>query len=141
MTTRHYCTIDDVTSLFDVNISDSLEKENLINVAIENATARIHSKLRANRVPLPDLTNISSTIKTIAIYFAICDLYGSLYSGSDYEEQKNFWCKTASELLDDYIKAFENSCAEDLEQYALYGHSNAQTYKERKYGHRNRRDY
>lgn len=135
-----YCTISEVEVLIDVNIPDDAH-DTIIGQAIDNGVGRIHARLRANRVPLPDTTNYSSTIRTVNIYYAICDLYSSLFNGTEWEIESNHWCKTASELLDDYIKAFENSCAEDLEQYALYGHSNAQTYKERKYGHRNRRDY
>ena len=136
-----YCTISDVEVLIDVNIPDDAH-DTIIGQAIDNATGRIHAKLRANRVPLPDPEHVSSTIKTVAIYFAICDLYSSLFNGTDWEIESNHWCKTGSELLEDYILAYENTCAEDLEKYALSGHKNSMTYKERKkHGHRSRRYY
>lgn len=140
MSIVHYCTNDDVITLFGENISDTLDNDDVIDIAIENATGRIHARLRANNIPLPDPLNISSSIKTVAIYFAICDLYGVLYSGSEYEERKNFWCVTGSELLDDYIEAYKNSCEPDT--YSSVNHRNALTYKESvQYGHRNRRYY
>lgn len=137
MSIIHYCTNDDVITLFGENISDTLDNEDVITIAIENATGRIHAKLRANNIPLPDPLNISSSIKTVAIYFAICDLYGVLYSGSEYEERKNFWCVTGSELLDDYIEAYKNSCEPD--EYSSVAYRNAPTYKEAvNHGYRNR---
>lgn len=137
MSIIHYCTNDDVITLFGENISDTLDNDDVIDIAIENATGRIHARLRANNISLPDPQNISSSIKTVAIYFSICDLYGVLYSGSEYEERKNFWCAAGSELLDDYIEAYKNSCNPD--EYSSVGHRNALTYEESVHrGHRNR---
>ena len=127
MSIVHYCDDTDVITLFGENISDTLDNDDVIDIAIENATGRIHAKLRANSIPLPDPQHISSSIKTVAIYFAICDLYGVLYSGSEYEDRKNFWCTNGSELLDDYIEAYKNSC--DPDEYSVK-HHNALTYEE-----------
>lgn len=136
-----YCTISEVEVLIDVNIPDDAH-DTIINQAIDNGVSRIHARLRANRVPLPDTTNYSSTIKTVNIYYAICDLYSSLFNGTDWEIESNHWCKTATDLLDDYIQAYQETCTEDLEQYSTSGHSNSMTYKERKRnGYRTRRYY
>ena len=126
-----YCTIEEVEVLIDVNIPDDAH-DTIINRAIDNGVARIHARLRANRIPLPDIINYSTTIRTVNIYYAICDLYSSLFNGTDWEIESNHWCKTATELLDDYIQAYENTCSEDLEKYSTSGYKNSLTYKERR---------
>ena len=56
-----YCTVEAIVNLFGDNVSDTIET-NLIEGAIATATARIHNRLRANSVPLPDPENYASAI-------------------------------------------------------------------------------
>ena len=128
-----YCTADEVIDLFGSNIPDTVET-NLIEGAIKRATSRIHNKLRAKGVPLPDPLNYSSVINAIATYYAACDCYGSLYNGEDYQTNSGHWCNQATELLDDYCDAYWNTCAdeEDQQEHSLVKHSNAQTYSQRR---------
>lgn len=133
-----YCTSEDIVNLFGDNVSDTIETD-LIEGAIETATARIHNMLRANRVPLPDPTNYSSAIHSAAKYWAACECYGALHQGEDYQTQRGFWCNEASEILDEYIDAYLNTCADEEEQYAVspVGHRRALSYNEK----RNRRGW
>ena len=96
-----YCTEEDIVNLFGGNVSDTIETD-LITGAIETATARIHNRLRANRVPLPDPNNYASAIQ--------------------------------SEILDEYIDAYLNTCADEEEQYAVspVGHRRALSYNEKR---------
>lgn len=128
-----YCTVQDIMDLFGDNVSDTIET-NLIEGAIRRATGRIHNKLRANRVPLPDPLNFSSAINAAATYYAACDCYGALYNGDDYQTNSGHWCSEAKELLEDYIDAYWNSCAEEEEQIAhqVVGHRNAPTYNQKR---------
>ena len=128
-----YCTVEEVVDLFGSNIPDTVET-NLIDGAIKRASSRIHNKLRAKGVPLPDPVNYSSVINAIATYYAACDCYGSLYNGEDYQTQSGHWCIQATELLEDYCDAYWNSCAEEEEKQAhsFVKHSHAQTYNQRR---------
>ena len=127
-----YCTVEDITNLFGDNVSDTIET-NLISTAIHNATGWIHGRLRAKQVPLPDSTNYSSTIHTIAVYYAASDCYGALFNGDDYQINFDMWYIKAKELLDDYIDAYWNTCAEEDEQVAhsMVRHSHGLTYNQR----------
>ena len=129
-----YCTEEDIVNLFGDNVSDTIETD-LIEGAIETATARIHNRLRANRVPLPDPENYSSAIHSAAKYWAACECYGALYNGEDYQTQRGFWCNEASEILDEYIDAYLNTCADEDEQlnHSLVRHSRARTYNEKRH--------
>ena len=133
-----YCTEEDIVNLFGDNVSDTIETD-LITGAIETATARIHNRLRANRVPLPDPNNYASAIHSAAKYWAACECYGALHQGEDYQTQRGFWCNEASEILDEYIDAYLNTCADEEEQYAVspVGHRRALSYNEK----RNRRGW
>lgn len=128
-----YCTVGDITDLFGDNVSSTIET-NLIDTAINNATGWIHGRLRAKNVPLPDTENYSSTIHTIAMYYAASDCYGALYNGDDYHVNFDMWYIKAKELLDDYIDAYWNSCAEEEEQvnHCVVRHSRGLTYNEKR---------
>ena len=128
-----YCTVEDISDLFGDNVSDTMET-NLIDGAIKRATGRIHNKLRANNVPLPDPENYSSAINAAATYYAACDCYGALYNGADYETQPGHWCNEAKEMLEDYIDAYWNACAEEEEQIAhqSVAHRNALSYNQKR---------
>ena len=127
-----YCTTQDLIDLFGDNVSSTMET-NLMEGAIQRATGRIHNKLRANNVPLPDPENYSSAINAAATYYAACDCYGALYNGDDYQTQPGHWCNEAKEMLEDYIDAYWNSCAEEEEQIAHNNvrHSHGLTYNQR----------
>lgn len=131
-----YCTVEDITNLFGDNVTDTIET-NLIETAISNATGWIHGRLRAKQVPLPDPTNFSSTIKTVAMYYAASDCYGALFNGDEYHVKFDMWYIKAKELLDDYMDAYWNTCAEEQEQLAhnVVRHSHGLTYNQK----RNRR--
>lgn len=131
-----YCTVTDITNLFGDNVSDTIET-NLIQTAINNATGWIHGRLRAKQVPLPDPVNYSSTIHTVAVYYAASDCYGALFNGEDYQVNFDMWYIKAKELLDDYMDAYWNSCAEEDEQVAhsVVRHSHGLTYNQ-KHGRR-----
>ena len=128
-----YCTVEDITNLFGDNVSDSIETD-LIDTAIVNATGWIHGRLRAKQVPLPDPLNYSSTIHTVAMYYTASDCYGALFNGDDYQVNFDMWYIKAKELLDDYIEAYWNSCAEEEEQIAhsVVKHSRGLTYNEKR---------
>ena len=129
-----YCTVNDVIELFGDNVSDTLET-NLIDGAIKRATSRIHNKLRARSVPLPDLGEYSSAISTIATYFAACDCYGALYNGDDYQTQSGHWCLEAREMLNEYCDAYWNTCAEDSDKdaHSSVKHSHGRTYNQKRH--------
>lgn len=129
-----YCTVEDITNLFGENVSDSIET-NLIETAISNATGWIHGRLRARQVPLPDPENYSSTIHTVAVYYTASDCYGALFNGDDYQVNFDMWYIKAKELLDDYIDAYWNTCAEEDEQinHSMVRHSNALSYNQRRH--------
>lgn len=133
-----YCTSTDVINLFGDNVSDTIETD-LIETAIRNATGWIHGRLRARQVPLPDPGNYSSTIHTVAVYYTASDCYGALYNGEDYQVNFDMWYIKAKELLDDYIDAYWNTCAEPEDQIAhsCVRHRNALSYEEKR--HRRRR--
>jgi hypothetical protein len=128
-----YCTVEDIINLFGDNVSDTIET-NLISTAIHNATGWIHGRLRAKQVPLPDPTHYSSTIHTIAMYYTASDCYGALFNGDDYQINFDMWYIKAKELLDDYIDAYWNSCAEEDEQinHSVVRHSRGLTYDEKR---------
>lgn len=128
-----YCTVEDLINLFGDNVSGTIET-NLMEGAIKRATGRIHNKLRARNVPLPDPENYSSAINAAATYYAACDCYGALYNGDDYQTQPGHWCNEAREILDDYIDAYWNSCAdeEDQIQHQVVAHRNAPTYNQKR---------
>ena len=131
-TTITYCTVEDLTDLFGDNVSDTVET-NLFETAINNATGWIHGRLRAKQVPLPEVDNYSSTIHTVAVYYAASDCYGALFNGEDYQINFDMWYIKAKELLDDYIDAYWNTCAEEDEQlsHCVVRHSKALTYNQR----------
>ena len=137
-TSISYCTVEDITNLFGNNVTDTIET-NLIKTAISNATGWIHGRLRAKQVPLPDPTNFSSTIKTVAMYYAASDCYGALYNGDEYHVNFDMWYIKAKELLDDYMDAYWNTCAEPEDQtaHSCVKHRNALSYEEKR--HRRRR--
>lgn len=128
-----YCTVEDIIDLFGTNVSDTIET-NLISTAINNATGWIHGRLRAKQVPLPDPENFSSTIHTVAMYYGASDCYGALFNGEDYQVNFDMWYIKAKELLDDYIDAYWNTCAEDEEQIAhqSVAHRNALSYNQKR---------
>lgn len=128
-----YCTVEDIIDLFGTNVSDTIET-NLISTAINNATGWIHGRLRAKQVPLPDPENFSSTIHTVAMYYGASDCYGALFNGEDYQVNFDMWYIKAKELLDDYIEAYWNTCAEDEEQIAhqSVAHRNALSYNQKR---------
>lgn len=127
-----YCTVQDLIDLFGDNVSDTIETT-LMQGAIKRATGRIHNKLRAKNVPLPDPENYSSAINAAATYYAACDCYGALYNGDDYQTQPGHWCNQGTEILEDYIDAYWNACAEEEEQilHSMVRHSNSLTYNQR----------
>ena len=100
-----YCTVEDIINLFGDNVSDTIET-NLIDTAITNATGWIHGRLRAKQVPLPDPVKYSSTIHTVAMYYAASDCYGALFNGDEYHVNYDMWYIKAKQLLDDYIDAY-----------------------------------
>ena len=128
-----YCTVEDIINLFGDNVSDTIET-NLLDTAINNATGWIHGRLRAAKVPLPDVEHPSSTIHTVAVYYAASDCYGALFNGEDYQVNFDMWYIKAKELLDDYIAAYWNTCAEDEDQIAHQGvaHRNALSYNQKR---------
>ena len=128
-----YCTEEDIINLFGVNVSDTIQTE-LITTAIENATGWIHGILRANRVPLPNPDDYSSTIHTISIYYTASDVYGAFYNGADYEERTDMWFKKAVDLLNDYVDAYWNTCADIIDQknHKPVKHRNVQSYNEKR---------
>lgn len=133
-----YCTSNDIINLFGDNVSDTIETD-LIETAIRNATGWIHARLRARQVPLPDPSNYSSTIHTVAVYYTASDCYGALNNGEDYQVNFDMWYIKAKELLDDYIDAYWNTCAEPEDQtaHSCVKHRNALSYEEKR--HRRRR--
>lgn len=128
-----YCTVEDITNLFGDAVSDTIETD-LIDTAISNATGWIHGRLRAKQVPLPDPLNYSSTIHTVAVYYTASDCYGALFNGEDYQVNFDMWYIKAKELLDDYIDAYWNTCAEEEEQveHCVVRHSRGLTYDEKR---------
>jgi len=132
-----YCTVEDITTLFGDNVSDTIET-NLIETAITNSTGWIHGRLRAKNVPLPDPEKFSSTIKTVAIYYSASDCYGALFNGDDYQVNFDMWYIKAKELLDDYMDAYWNTCAEEDEQVAhsLVRYGKALSYNQKRHRRR-----
>lgn len=128
-----YCTVEDLINLFGDSVSDTI-KTNLIDTSIRNATGWIHGRLRAKQVPLPDPTHFSSTIHTVAMYYTASDCYGALFNGEDYQVNFDMWYIKAKELLDDYIDAYWNSCAEEDEQvnHCVVRHSHGLTYNQKR---------
>jgi len=128
-----YCTVEDITDLFGDNVSDTIET-NLVDTAIRNATGWIHGRLRAKNVPLPDPENYSSTIHTIAMYYTASDCYGALYNGDEYHTNYDMWYIKANQLLDDYIDAYWNTCAEEEDQieHKVIGHHKVASYNQRR---------
>ena len=135
-----YCSVEDVINLFGVNVSDTIETD-LVETAIDNSTGWIHGRLRKYRVPLPYLNNtgVSSTIKTIATYYSASDCYGALFNGDDYQNRFDMWFIKAKELLEDYIEAYWNTCADTTEQtrHQIVAHRHTPSY----YQKRHRRRY
>ena len=134
-TTVKYCTVEDITNLFGDNVTASLETE-LIETAILNSTGWIHGKLRAHNIPLPYTEEIvSNTIKTIAKYYAASDCYSSLYNGDDYQSTYDMWFIKAKDLLDDYILAYWNNCADENSQleHQVVAHRRVPSYYEKRH--------
>lgn len=126
-----YCTIQEIRTLIGENVSDTLDNnDQLIEDSIKRAIGRIHTRLRKRGVPLPDPVNYSSSINAVCTYYAVCDIYATMYNGDDYQTQASHWCNMGTELLDDYIDAYWEECAEEDEQIAhnVVRHSNARTY-------------
>lgn len=128
--TGKYCNSDDVLALFE-DISDDPSTA-LLTVAIDNTEAWIESNLKRHYVPIP--VNIPQTLKTIAIYYAASDILMSLYHGEEYQNLMDYWFEKAQSLLDDYINAYLNSEAEEVDLIAHnpVKHSKARTYNQKR---------
>lgn len=125
-----YCSSEDVIALFG-DISDNPD-DKLLTVAIDNSQAWIDSNLKRHYVPIP--TSTPNTLKTVAIYYASSDILMSLYHGEEYQSLMDYWFNKAQDLLDGYIKAYQNSEAEaeDLIAHQMVKHSHGRTYNQKR---------
>jgi hypothetical protein len=153
-----YCTKEEVNNLFG-DISDDITDEMFATV-IANSTAWIDSNLKKSYVPLPSITiemvnddgsttvvesitthtatynliNVPNGLRTAAIYYAASDILLSLYHGDELPVQYDVWFNKAQGLLDDYIRSYLNSEAEeaDLVQHQMVKHSHSLTYNQKR---------
>jgi hypothetical protein len=153
-----YCTKEEVNSLFG-DISDDITDEMFATV-IANSTAWIDSNLKRSYVPLPSITirlvnddgsttvvesmtshtatynliNVPNGLRTAAIYYAASDILLSLYHGDELPVQYDVWFNKAQGLLDDYIRSYLNSEAEeaDLVKHQMVKHSHSLTYNQKR---------
>lgn len=153
-----YCTKEEVNSLFG-DISDDITDEMFATV-IANSTAWIDSNLKKSYVPLPTITiemvnddgsttvvesitthtatynliNVPNGLRTAAIYYAASDILLSLYHGDELPVQYDVWFNKAQGLLDDYIRSYLNSEAEeaDLVKHQMVKHSHSLTYNQKR---------
>ena len=153
-----YCTKEEVNNLFG-DISDDITDEMFATV-IANSTAWIDSNLKKSYVPLPTITiemvnddgsttvvesitthtatynliNVPNGLRTAAIYYAASDILLSLYHGDELPVQYDVWFNKAQGLLDDYIRSYLNSEAEeaDLVQHQMVKHSHSLTYNQKR---------
>ena len=153
-----YCTKEEVNNLFG-DISDDITDEMFATV-IANSTAWIDSNLKKSYVPLPSITiemvnddgsttvvesitthtatynliNVPNGLRTAAIYYAASDILLSLYHGDELPVQYDVWFNKAQGLLDDYIRSYLNSEAEeaDLVKHQMVKHSHSLTYNQKR---------
>ena len=153
-----YCTKEEVNNLFG-DISDDITDE-IFATVIANSTAWIDSNLKKSYVPLPTITiemvnddgsttvvesitthtatynliNVPNGLRTAAIYYAASDILLSLYHGDELPVQYDVWFNKAQGLLDDYIRSYLNSEAEeaDLVQHQMVKHSHSLTYNQKR---------
>ena len=153
-----YCTKEEVNNLFG-DISDDITDEMFATV-IDNSTAWIDSNLKKSYVPLPEVTielvgtdgsttvvetitshtatynliNVPNGLRTAAIYYAASDILLSLYHGDELPVQYDVWFQKAQGLLDDYIRSYLNSEAEeaDLVKHQMVKHSRSLTYNQKR---------
>ena len=153
-----YCTKEEVNNLFG-DISDDITDEMFATV-IANSTAWIDSNLKKSYVPLPTITirlvnddgsttvvesmtshtatynliNVPNGLRTTAIYYAASDILLSLYHGDELPVQYDVWFNKAQGLLDDYIRSYLNSEAEeaDLVKHQMVKHSHSLTYNQKR---------
>ena len=153
-----YCTKEEVNNLFG-DISDDITDEMFVTV-IANSTAWIDSNLKKSYVPLPTITirlvnddgsttvvesmtshtatynliNVPNGLRTAAIYYAASDILLSLYHGDELPVQYDVWFNKAQGLLDDYIRSYLNSEAEeaDLVKHQMVKHSHSLTYNQKR---------
>lgn len=153
-----YCTKEEVNNLFG-DISDDITDEMFATV-IANSTAWIDSNLKKSYVPLPSITiemvnddgsttvvesitthtatynliNVPNGLRTAAIYYAASDILLSLYHGDELPVQYDVWFNKAQGLLDDYIRSYLNSEAEeaDLVKHQMVKHSHGLTYNQKR---------
>lgn len=153
-----YCTKEEVNNLFG-DISDDITDEMFATV-IANSTAWIDSNLKKSYVPLPAITiemvnndgsttvvesitshtatynliNVPNGLRTAAIYYAASDILLSLYHGDELPVQYDVWFNKAQGLLDDYIRSYLNSEAEeaDLVKHQMVKHSHSLTYNQKR---------
>ena len=153
-----YCTKEEVNNLFG-DISDDITDEMFATV-IANSTAWIDSNLKRSYVPLPsvqyalinndgsttivesitthtanyNLINVPNGLRTAAIYYAASDILLSLYHGDELSVQYDVWFNKAQGLLDDYIRSYLNSEAEeaDLVKHQMVKHSHSLTYNQKR---------
>ena len=153
-----YCTKEEVNNLFG-DISDDITDEMFATV-IANSTAWIDSNLKKSYVPLPSITiemvnddgsttvvesitthtatynliNVPNGLRTAAIYYAASDILLSLYHGDELPVQYDVWFNKAQGLLDDYIRSYLNSEAEeaDLVKHQMVKHSKGLTYNQKR---------
>ena len=153
-----YCTKEEVNSLFG-DISDDITDEMFATV-IANSTAWIDSNLKKSYVPFPSITiemvnddgsttevesitthtatynliNVPNGLRTAAIYYAASDILLSLYHGDELPVQYDVWFNKAQGLLEDYIRSYLNSEAEeaDLVKHQMVKHSHSLTYNQKR---------
>ena len=153
-----YCTKEEVNNLFG-DISDDITDE-MFTTVIANGTAWIDSNLKRSYVPLPsvqyalinndgsttivesitthtanyNLINVPNGLRTAAIYYAASDILLSLYHGDELPVQYDVWFNKAQGLLDDYIRSYLNSEAEeaDLVKHQMVKHSHSLTYNQKR---------
>jgi len=153
-----YCTKEEVNNLFG-DISDDITDE-MFTTVIANSTAWIESNLKKSYVPLPSITiemvnndgsttvvesitthtatynliNVPNGLRTAAIYYAASDILLSLYHGDELPVQYDVWFNKAQGLLDDYIRSYLNSEAEeaDLVKHQMVKHSHGLTYNQKR---------
>ena len=153
-----YCTKEEINNLFG-DISDDITDEMFATV-ITNSTAWIDSNLKRSYVPLPsvqyalinndgsttivesitshtatyNLINVPNGLRTAAIYSAASDILLSLYHGDELPVQYDVWFNKAQGLLDDYIRSYLNSEAEeaDLVKHQMVKHSHGLTYNQKR---------
>lgn len=153
-----YCTKEEVNNLFG-DISDDITDEMFATV-IANSTAWIDSNLKKSYIPLPSITirlvnddgsttvvesitshtatynliNVPNGLRTAAIYYAASDILLSLYHGDELPVQYDVWFNKAQGLLDDYIRSYLNSEAEeaDLVKHQMVKHSHSLTYNQKR---------